>query len=206
MILETIEIRAFATNCYLVGCPETREAVIIDPGGEAPRILQVLRKHHFKGLYVINTHGHVDHIAANGEIKEATGAALLIHRLDAPNLTNSKRSMLSFLGKEAGPGADRVLEEGDIITVGNTVQLKVIHTPGHTPGGICLAGEGLIFTGDTLFAGSIGRTDFPGGSYETLIKSIKDKLLCYHDDLEIYPGHGPSSTIGEERKYNPFLR
>jgi hydroxyacylglutathione hydrolase len=206
MILGIIEIKAFATNCYLVGCPESREAAIIDPGGEASRILQLLRKHQLKGRYVINTHGHVDHIAANGEIKKATGADLLIHRVDALSLTDAKRSMLSFLGKEAGPPADRELDEGDVIEIGHTVRLKVIHTPGHTPGGICLAGDGLIFTGDTLFAGSIGRTDFPGGSYESLINSIKEKLLCYDDQVEIYPGHGPRSTIGEERKYNPFLR
>ncbi|KYH32358.1 MBL fold metallo-hydrolase [Neomoorella mulderi] len=206
MFLKTLVVGPIGTNCYLVGCQETKEGAVIDPGAEGERILAAAREAGLKIRYIINTHGHIDHIGANGAIKNATGAAILIHRDDAPFLTEPGRNLSVLMGtRVSSPGADRLLQEGDTITIGRTITLTVIHTPGHTPGGICLQGEGLIFTGDTLFAGSIGRTDFPGGSFNQLLNSIKEKLFVLDDELEIYPGHGPASTIGAERADNPFF-
>lgn len=206
MLLETIEIPGFYTNCYLVGCEATGEAAVIDPGGEAGRILRAIKQKRLKVRYIINTHGHIDHIAANGPVKESTGASILIHAADAPYLVDGRKNLCFYLPEAPGtlPPADRTLHEGDLITVGS-IGLLVIHTPGHTPGGICLKADGIIFTGDTLFAGSIGRTDLPGGSYEQLLRSIQEKLLVYPDQTVIYPGHGPRSSLGIERVTNPFL-
>lgn len=198
-------VTSFATNCYVLGCSESKEGIIIDPGGEANRILDVVQKHGLRIRYIINTHAHVDHIGANGLLKEATGATLAIHPADAESLKNPMQSLLALTGKlKPSPPPDMLVNEGDIIKAGS-LEVEVIHTPGHTPGGISLKVGPNLFTGDSLFAGSIGRTDFPGGSYKTLIESIACKLLRYPDATIIYPGHGPSSTIGEERKYNPFL-
>jgi glyoxylase-like metal-dependent hydrolase (beta-lactamase superfamily II) len=156
--------------------------------------------------YIINTHGHIDHIACNNLLKAKTKALLLIHRLDADMLVDANKNFSSFMGKViCSPPADKLLEEGDEISLG-TLNLIVIHTPGHTPGGISLVSNNMVFSGDTLFAGGIGRTDLPGGSYPDLIKSIKEKLLILGDDKTIYPGHGPDSTIGEERRTNPYLK
>ncbi|TDA64474.1 MAG: MBL fold metallo-hydrolase [Clostridia bacterium] len=206
MQLEVLEVGPAAANCYLVICQVTGRAAVIDPGGEPGRILAAVEKHKAQVEYIINTHGHADHIAADAAIKEATGAPLLIHAEDAAYLTDTRKSLLLYLGQDkAGPEADRLLEEGDIINIGAEVTLEVLHTPGHTPGGMCLKGEGFVFTGDTLFAGSVGRTDFPGGSFSSLIASIRDKLLPLDDSTRVYPGHGPESTIGVERATNPFL-
>ncbi|MBC7325719.1 MAG: MBL fold metallo-hydrolase [Moorella sp. (in: Bacteria)] len=206
MFLKTLVVGPLGTNCYLVGCQETGEGAVIDPGAEGERILAAAREAGLKIRYIINTHGHIDHIGANGQVKDATGALILIHRDDAPCLTEPGRNLSTFMGAGiSSPGADRLLLEGDTITIGRTINLKVIHTPGHTPGGICLQGESLVFTGDTLFAGSIGRIDFPGGSFSQLINSVKEKLFILDDNLKIYPGHGPASTIGAERADNPFF-
>lgn len=206
MILKGLEISAMAVNCYIVGCEETREAAVIDPGGNAPAILRLLEQENLKAVYIINTHGHIDHIGANREVKEATGAKILIHESDAQMLENAVSNFSFMMGsKVTSPAADQFVAEGDIIKIGNTVELEVIHTPGHSQGGICLKVDNIIFVGDTLFQGSIGRTDFPGGSYPQIIKNIKEKLLCYDDDVVCYPGHGPGTTIGFERKHNPFI-
>lgn len=207
MYFTSFEVGAFATNCYLLACEQTGEAVVIDPGGGTSRILQMLAERGLCLRFIVNTHGHGDHVAGNQRLQEKTEAQVLIHEKDTSFLLHPVQSMRSvFSGKkEGGVGASRFLKEGDLITVGKEVKLKVLHTPGHTPGGICLVGDGFIFTGDTLFAGSIGRTDFPGGSFRALIKSIKEKLLPFPDEFIIYPGHGPSSTIGKERRTNPFL-
>ena len=207
MFIRTLEVTGFFTNCYLVACEETGEAAVIDPGGEAERILKAVAERQLKVRYIINTHGHIDHVGANARVKEATGAQILIHAADAPYLLDERRNLLLYLPEARGSlaPADRTLEEGEVISLGTTVRLTVLHTPGHTPGGICLVGDGLIFTGDTLFAGSIGRTDLPGGSYAELLRSIREKLLVYPDETIIYPGHGPSSTLGAERATNPFL-
>ncbi len=206
MLVRCLTVGPMMSNCYLVWCEETREALVIDPGADGRRILAEIRKELLEVRYIVNTHGHADHIGANREVKEATGAQLLIHAEDAPMLTSPNMNLSLYLGVPVkGPAADRLLQDGEEIAVGKGVFLRVIHTPGHTRGSICLQGEGVIFTGDTLFAGSVGRTDFPGGSYKELLASIKEKLLCYEDSYVIYPGHGPSSTLEYERKHNPFL-
>lgn len=207
MILKRVEISSMAVNCYIVGCEETKEAAVIDPGGNSRGILKALEDNGLKAIYIINTHGHIDHIGANRKIKDATGAKVLIHQDDAKMLVNAVSNFSFMMGQQVtSPPAEEYIDEGDIIKIGNTVELEVIHTPGHSPGGVCLKTGNIIFSGDTLFYGSIGRTDFPGGSYNDLISNIKTKLLCYDDDVVVYPGHGPATTIGFERKRNPFLR
>ncbi len=177
-------------NCYIVGCKETGEAVVIDPGGDAPKIASELAKRKLVVRYILNTHGHWDHTGANQELVSITKAPVLIHRADADGLTHV-------------PGG--LLEEGDTITFG-TWTLTVLHTPGHTPGGVCFSGPGVVFTGDTLFAGSIGRTDLPGGDYHSLIDGVRKKIFPLGDSTRVYPGHGPVTTVGQERRYNPFFR
>jgi glyoxylase-like metal-dependent hydrolase (beta-lactamase superfamily II) len=207
MFLERLVVGALETNCYLISCKKTKKAVVIDPGGEdeVELILNFLQIYNFDLKYVINTHGHIDHIVGNDLLKAKTEALLLIHKLDADMLVDANKNFSSFMGKEiCSPPADKLLKEGDEISLG-TLNLIVIHTPGHTPGGISLVLNNIVFTGDTLFAGGIGRTDLPGGSYQDLIKSIKEKLLILGDDRIIYPGHGPDSTIGEERRKNPYI-
>ena len=208
MFLKRLVIGALETNCYLISCKKTKKTAVIDPGGEddVDLILNLLQKNNFDLKYIINTHRHIDHIAGNNLLKAKTEALLLIHRLDADMLVDANKNFSSFMGKViCSPPADKLLEEGDEISLG-TLNLIVIHTPGHTPGGISLVSNNMVFTGDTLFAGGIGRTDLPGGSYPDLIKSIKEKLLILGDDKTIYPGHGPDSTIGEERRINPYLK
>jgi len=208
MFIKRLVVGVLETNCYLISCKKTKIAAVIDPGGEdeVDLILNLLQKNNFDLKYIINTHGHIDHIAGNKTLKAKTEALLLIHRLDADMLVNANKNFSSFMGKEiCSPHADKLLEEGDEISLG-TLNLIVIHTPGHTLGGISLVSNNIVFTGDTLFAGGIGRTDLPGGSYQDLIKSIKEKLLILGDDKIIYPGHGPDSTIGEERRTNPYLK
>lgn len=206
MILKVLEINTMGTNCYIVGCEETKEVAVIDPGGNARAIVNVLEKEGLKAIYIINTHGHIDHIGGNRGVKEATAAKILIHEADAKMLTSAMSNFSFLMGsKVTSPPADQFIKDGDIIKIGNTVELEVIHTPGHSPGGVCLKTGDIIFVGDTLFQMSIGRTDFPGGSHKQLIDNIKKRLLCYDDDVICYPGHGPATTIGFERANNPFL-
>lgn len=192
MIVKCFAVGWLSTNCYVVGCEETREAAVIDPGmdskAEAEPILNFIKQNSLHIKYIINTHGHPDHVAGNDTMKEATGAPILIHENDAERVQ-----------------ADRKLHEGDVLQVG-TFKLVVLHTPGHTKDGISLLGDNVVFTGDTLFAGSVGRTDFLGGSYEELMRSIKTKLLPLPDSFKVYCGHGPSTTIGDEKNHNPFLQ
>ncbi len=206
MFLKRLVVGSLESNCYLVADEETKEGIIVDPGAEGERILQTVTQEGIIPLYLINTHGHIDHIGANGYLKERIeGIKIGIHEADARMLINADENLSNFAGEAVtSPPADFFLKEGEEITVGKT-RWKVIHTPGHTLGGICLLGEGNIITGDTLFAGSVGRTDLPGGSMELLMKNLREKLMTLPDDTVIHPGHGESSTIGRERESNPFL-
>ena len=204
MIIRTLQVGPLQANCYIAGCEQTRQAAVIDPGGDADKILLALAREKFTVQAIINTHGHFDHVSGNYALKKATGAELMIHALDAPMLTAIAQSAAQWgLRAENSPEPDRLLEDGDTIQVGEIV-FTVLHTPGHTPGGISLYADKVVFVGDTLFAGSIGRTDFPGGDFDTLIRSIHAKLFTLDDDVIAYTGHMTPTTIGREKKYNPF--
>jgi len=204
MIIEALPVGPIQANCYVVGCEETREAAVIDPGAEADRILQALARHRLTVKLILNTHGHFDHVGANAALKAATGAELCIHAQDAPMLADLVSAASMFgMRVDNSPPADRLLQDGDRLAFGN-LNLSVIHTPGHTRGGISFAMDGALFVGDTLFAGSIGRTDFPGGDYDTLIRSIREKLFVLDEQVTVYPGHMGTTTIGREKRYNPF--
>jgi hydroxyacylglutathione hydrolase len=206
LIIKKLEVGPIMANCFILGCETTKEAAVIDPGDDADRILMILAKENLTVKYLVNTHGHFDHVGANKRMKEVTGAPLAIHTEDVPMLSQLSRSAASFgLAAENSPEPDLLLHDGDTVTFGD-ITLKVIHTPGHSRGGICLYTKGHLFAGDTLFAGSIGRTDLPGGDYDTLIASIKEKLLALPDDTVVYTGHGPETTIANEKRMNPFLR
>ena len=201
-----MEVGSLGTNCYIAYSENTKKAVIIDPGGDASKIIAAINREGLSVEAIINTHGHADHVLANTKVKEATGAPLWIHGADADMLGSGARNLSAYMGASTSCGtADRLLSDGDVLTIGD-FSLKVLHTPGHTPGGISLLTEKTVFVGDTLFAESIGRTDFPGGSYSQLIHSIKTKLMTLDDDVKAYPGHGPATTIGWERRQNPFIQ
>ncbi len=205
MVLIRLVVGPLQVNCYILADEKTKEAVVIDPGDDADDILKIIRERNFKVKYIINTHAHFDHVGANKTLKEATGAELVLHEADAPVLATASNQSRSFgMSPVVSPPADRYVKHGDIVKAGE-VSLKVLHTPGHTPGGISLLEEGIVFTGDSLFAGSIGRTDFPGGDLLTLLRSIKTNLMVLPDETKVFSGHGPASTIGDERRENPFL-
>jgi hydroxyacylglutathione hydrolase len=205
VIVRTLAVGELATNCHIVGSETTLEAIVIDPGGDADRILAELRRLHLRVTLIVDTHGHFDHTLANGSLKEATGAPLRIHQADAEMLTDPMKGLSFWAGNsKPGPAADGYLRDGDVVCAGE-VRLEVLHTPGHSPGSISLSTAGALFSGDALFQGSIGRTDFPGGDYQTLIRSIRTRLLTLPDETKVYTGHGPNTTIGEERRGNPFL-
>lgn len=210
LIFQTVVAKGLVdTNCYLLACPETREAMIIDPGafspGEIKTILGLITQHDLKPRYILNTHGHIDHIAGNGQVKKATESELLIHSNDADMIGSGTMNGSFMFGKEfVSPPADRQLKDGEQIELGKLI-IKVLHTPGHTPGCICLYVDGTLFSGDTLFAGSVGRTDLPGGDENAIIRSIRGKLMILPNETIVRPGHGPRTTIGAERESNPFL-
>lgn len=205
MLLMRLVVGPLQVNCFIIADEKTREAVVIDPGDDAPDILRIVREKGLTVRYIVNTHGHFDHVGANREIKEATGAQILIHEEDAAVMASAPQHSAVFgMTAKASPPADRYVRHGDVISAGE-VALKVLHTPGHSPGGICLLEQGMVFTGDALFAGSIGRTDFPGGDLLTLLGSIRKNLMSLPDDTKVFSGHGPASTIGDEREENPFL-
>jgi glyoxylase-like metal-dependent hydrolase (beta-lactamase superfamily II) len=206
MFIKRLVVGPLESNCYLVADEETREGLIVDPGDEGERILKAVAEAGIVPRYLINTHGHIDHIGANNYLKgEIEDLKIGIHEADSRMLIDANENLSNFAGaKTTSPPADFLLREGDEIALGKG-RLKVVHTPGHTPGGICLLGEREIFTGDTLFAGSVGRTDLPGGSMELLMKSLREKLMVLPEGTVIYPGHGEISTIGREKVSNPFI-
>jgi hydroxyacylglutathione hydrolase len=201
-----LEVGQLGANCYIVYCEKTLQGMVVDPGGNAQDIIKLLNREHITLQYIVNTHGHADHIGGNDEIKKSTGAAVLIHEADATMLVSAQGNLSSYIGSNlVCTAADRLLTDGETIVVGE-MQFQVLHTPGHTLGGICIYGNDVVFSGDTLFEQSIGRTDFPSGSHSQLISSIKTKLLTLADDTVVLPGHGGQTTIGEERKNNPFIQ
>lgn len=207
LILECLVVPPFESNCWILGCSATQAAVVIDPGDEAG-ILHTLQARKLAVKYLIHTHGHLDHVSATAAIQQQTGAPVLIHEADQILLDNLERQGTMFgLTAPAPPTVDRYISEGDRINWGKDT-LSVIETPGHSPGGICLhlEREKILFAGDTLFQDSIGRTDLWGGDYEQLLDSIRDKLWQLDDDTIVCPGHGPRTTIGREKRENPFLQ
>jgi len=210
MQLRSWIVGPLATNCYIIICEKTNKALIIDPGfstEETKDILNEIVQHGFKVENILNTHGHSDHISGNGILKAFTKADIIIHKDDASMLTDPSRNISRMLGRDVtSPKADRLVEDGEIIRVGD-LKLRVIHTPGHTKGSISLLceEEKVVFTGDTLFAGSIGRTDLPGSSFEEIMHSLKEKLMNLPEETVVYPGHGGKTTIGREKRMNPFL-
>ncbi len=204
MFLKTLIVGDLAVNCYIIA-DENKEAAVIDPGDNSGDILQIIKENNLHLRYIINTHTHFDHIGAIAEIKKATGAEFLIHEGEMHVLKTLPSQRFIFgVDIDSPPPPDRFLNDNDKIQLGGII-LKILYTPGHSPGGICIHADGMVFTGDTLFAGSIGRTDLPGGDYNALITAIKEKLLPLGDNTIVLPGHGPKSTIKDERKYNPFL-
>ena len=208
MILRALELGMFASNCYIVGSEATKEGMVIDPGAEGDFILEHATELELDIKLIVVTHAHIDHIGALRAVKEATGATFAIHEADAnQKVLQGMARMMGMVSRSSSPPPkpDRLLKEGDILEVGD-LSFTVIHTPGHSPGGISIYGHGIVFTGDTLFNFGIGRTDFPGCSHETLMDSINSKLMTLPDETAVLPGHGPHTTIGTERRYNPFMR
>ena len=209
MIIEAIQIGGFDIFCYVLGDADTGEGIVVDPGGPAQAILARAKKHGVTAIkMIVNTHCHVDHTAGNKEMQEATGAPLAIHEADAQGLVHQNPGMLAMFGADASPKATVLLKDGDKITFGKE-SVQVIHTPGHTPGGICLYWPGYVITGDTLFVQGVGRTDLPGGSFAVLENSIRTRLFTLPADTIVLPGHNygstPTSTIGREKAENAFL-
>jgi hydroxyacylglutathione hydrolase len=195
----------FAENTYVVVGPSGRRAMLVDPGLETEPLLDALRERGLDVELILNTHGHLDHVANNAFFKRATGAPLAIHPADLPYLRAvARQASLYGLTAEDSPDPDLLLEEGAPLAFDGT-SFDVLHTPGHTPGGVCLRREGQLLVGDTLFRGSVGRTDLPGGDWEALVGSIRSKLFVLPDDVLCYPGHEGETTIGRERRANPFV-
>lgn len=205
MFLKTVVVGPLEVNCYIIADEKNKEAAVIDPGDNSDEILDVIKKNNLNLKYIINTHAHFDHIGAIGKIKDATGAKFLIHEMETHVLkTLPSQNLIFGIKTDSPPPPDRFLKDCEELMLGD-IKLRILYTPGHSPGGICIHADGVLFTGDTLFAGSIGRTDLPGGDYNTLINSIKKKLLPLGDETIVLPGHGPKSAIKEEKEYNPFL-
>ncbi len=209
MFLKQMQVGHMAIFAYIVGDPESGEALVIDPAANCGGIIKVAQENNFNIKYIVNTHGHVDHISGNTEMKKKTGAEIIIHKDDAELLVFTPPMVFKMFGAEQSPPADITVNDGDLITVGG-LSLKVIHTPGHSPGGMSLYTKGYVFTGDTLFVEAVGRTDLPGGSWSVMHRSITERLCTLPDDTKVLPGHNygrmPTSTIGHEKMYNPYIK
>lgn len=208
IICETIVVGAFGTNCYLVYRRESSQCLVVDPGAEPNKIFQAIAESNLEPVAIINTHGHVDHVGANKDIKDKFNIPLYIHVSDSHKLQSVLQSGFALmLGAKASPPADVLMQDGDGLDLGE-VNLRVIHTPGHSPGSVCLysGSDGVLLSGDTLFCRGVGRTDFPGGSWEELERSIAENIYTLPDDTIVYPGHGPATTVGQEKESNPFVR
>ncbi len=213
MILRALDLGFFGSNCYIVGSEATKEGMIIDPGADAPAILENVRELGLDIKLIIATHTHIDHVGALKRVKEETGADYAVHEVEAESGRGMMGGLLRAFGIITGgsleppPKPDILLRDGDVIEIGE-LRFAVLHTPGHSAGGISIYGHGVVFSGDTLFNFGIGRTDFPaaGVSYEKIMESIHTKLMTLPDETIVLPGHGPQTTIGVERRWNPFLR
>jgi glyoxylase-like metal-dependent hydrolase (beta-lactamase superfamily II) len=209
MIHETLPVGILQCNCSVVGDEVSREALVIDPGDDIEQVQEILAKHNLKTAYIVATHAHIDHVGGIQKLQQATGAAVLMHEADLP-LYRNLAMQAAWVGI-AAPSVvevDQFLKEGDVLRWGS-LALEVLHTPGHSPGSLCLHLPGdqcRIFSGDTLFQGSIGRTDLWGGNYRQILNSIKNTLLSFPDQTPVFPGHGAETTIGHEREHNPFVR
>lgn len=204
--VETLVVGPIEENCYVLRDDDTNEGIIIDPGDNGQEILAYVRDNGIKIKLIVNTHGHWDHIGAVDFLRDELAVGLAIHADDASMLTATREEMAVYGGFAGGKRpAEILLEDGEAVDFGNS-SLKVIHTPGHTQGGICLYGGGCLFSGDTLFAGSVGRTDFPGGDYRAILRSVNVQLAQVDDDTRVFPGHGPATRMGRERRCNPYLQ
>ena len=208
MFVKQIQVGGFAVFAYIVACKNTNEALVIDPAAEEDRIFKEAESRGYTIKYIVNTHSHIDHVMGNRRMKELTNAEIIIHEKESIALIQQSSSMMQMFHAQPSPPADITVRDGDIITVGK-ISLKVLNTPGHSPGSICLYNKGMVFTGDTLFVGGVGRTDLGGGSLQQLVSSIRDKLFVLPDDTIVAPGHNygdtPKSTIGKEKVYNPYV-
>lgn len=210
MILERLVVGMLQTNCYLLADSGTRRAAVIDPGGDSARIVERIEHHQLNLVSIINTHGHFDHVLDAWAVKKQLGGEVFLHPDDKPMLQDRSLGLTALFSslKHSPKGAvDRWLHEGETLEVG-ALRLEVLETPGHTPGHVSLylRDQDMIFVGDTLFAGSIGRTDFPGGSFEQLLTSVRTKIFPLNDSTVVYPGHGPETTVGQEKRTNPFFK
>lgn len=205
MEIKIIPCGILKTNCYILS-DDKRQGLIIDPGADSGEILDYVEANGIRVKYIVNTHGHWDHIGANVPVATATGAAILIHALDKDFLDDEKLNLSGAFGVIGRGGvAGELLTDGDMVAVGD-ISLRILHTPGHTQGSISLLGEGMVFAGDALFRGSIGRTDLPTGNMEAMNQSLLEKLLVLPDETIVYPGHGKATTIGAEKENNPYIR
>ncbi len=202
MIIKKIIVGPLENNCFIIADKNTKEALIIDPGDEPDRIIDLINENNFKVKYIVCTHAHFDHVGAVPELRKETGAKIVIHGDELEIYNSTSDQAATFWGYELDPlpEPDMLVSEGDKLEVGD-LKFEILHTPGHSPGGICLYGEGILITGDTLFAGSVGRTDLYGGDIEKLKSSFK-RLMSLSDEVRVLPGHGPESTIGKEKTDN----
>jgi len=203
-----LTVGPFAANCYIVGSSTTKQGMVIDPGAEAETILKTVQQTGLCISIIVITHAHIDHVGAIREVQEKSNAQFAIHEAEKGFVLSAPMRMLTSLGMspvKSPPRPDRLLKDGDRIDLGD-LRFEVLHTPGHSAGGICLSGHGVVFSGDTLFNLGVGRTDFPGMSHDRLMNSIREKLMVLPDETIVYPGHGSPTTIGDERRGNPFLQ